>query len=365
MKKNRSQIQENNFSESLLAWYDVHKRILPWRSDPTPYKVWMSEIMLQQTQVITVIPYFERFIKAFPDFQTFSKADEDTLLKMWEGLGYYNRVRNMKRCAEIIVKDYNGLLPDTRLSLEALPGIGPYTAGAILSIAFGKRELAADGNLYRVMARITNEEGDLRNPKVLADLREYAIGLMPYTRLSDYTQAIFEQGALVCTPKNPNCCDCSIQSFCQSYIHKTQSLIPYKSKLANKKIRTITVVRIDYNNQTAIRKRKDQNLMGGLWELMTLKGHFNSNQIKEMFLNLGYIVKVDVKGRRQVAFTHIDWRIQDIHLFLIEKLEKPSQVKDLMVIELERFLATCSWVPLNSIQHEYAFSTVYLQAFST
>lgn len=364
MIKKNLKIENLNFSQALLEWYDHHQRTLPWRSDPTPYKVWMSEIMLQQTQVVTVIPYFERFIKAFPNFQALAEADEDLILKMWEGLGYYNRARNMKRCAEILVYAYEGRLPDTRKELESLPGIGPYTAGAILSIAFGRRELAADGNLYRVMARLTNEDGDLRDSKVLKSLRKYAISLMPYQRLSDYTQAIFEQGALICLPRNPDCNNCSISSFCQSYRHRTQDLIPYKSKAPKKNIRTITVVRIDCEDKTAIRKRDDHNLMGGLWELLTLEGHLTINQIQESFQNLGYKVNVQVKGKRKVLFTHIDWRIQDLHLVLADKRDKMDYSIDSNSKVIEQYLNTCLWIPMQNIRQDFAFSTVYLQAFS-
>lgn len=351
------------FSSTLIKWYAENKRELPWRSNPSPYNIWVSEIMLQQTQVIKVIPYFERFIDSFPNFYLLAQAKEDTLLKIWEGLGYYTRVRNMKRCAEILVRDYDGMLPKTREELESLPGIGPYTAGAILSIAYGQRELAADGNVYRVMARITNNRHDLRDPDFLRGLRKDALNLMPYENLSDYTQAFFEQGALICTPKKPNCPSCAIQSFCLSYKHNTQDSIPFISKAKKKNIRYVTVIRIDRDGLTAIQKREDKKLMGGLWELLTLEEHINEMFVQESFEQLGYKVKVNVKGKRRTIFTHIDWRIQDIYVEILDEFIPQFEQMDIHAHRIISFFDFCLWVPLEKVLDHYAFSKVYLGAF--
>lgn len=250
------------FSEKLLAWYDKAKRDLPWRKDVSnPYHTWLSEIMLQQTTVATVIPYFHAFVKKWTTVQGLAKASLDEVLTEWQGLGYYSRARNLHQCAQRLAQEF----PSTEEELLKLPGIGPYTAAAIASIAFGQKTAAVDGNVVRVMSRYWA----LSIPKPVKEVKEKLKNLLPNQRTGDFTQALMELGALVCRPKNPLCSSCPLQKDCQAYTLGEVDDFPLKQQKKPLPTRYTTAFVIRKNGAILLRKRPLQGLLGGMMEVPT------------------------------------------------------------------------------------------------
>ena len=250
----------------LLKWFDKSKRDLPWRKTRDPYAIWISEIMLQQTQVDTVIPFYKRWMSAYPDIKTLAQASPDSVLKHWEGLGYYSRARNLHKAARIILQDHKGIFPDEYKKVLTLPGIGRYTCGAILSIAFGQKFPVLDGNVMRVFARIFTLSDPVNTPSVQKRLWKMAEELLPLSRTGDYNESLMELGALICTPKNPKCPLCPLQKICLAEKENRQSLLPVKTgKPKIEKIRTVIAL-LWKSNRIFIQKRKAEGFLGGLWE---------------------------------------------------------------------------------------------------
>jgi A/G-specific adenine glycosylase len=250
----------------LLKWYLKEKREMPWRNSLDPYRILVSEFMLQQTQVKTVIPYFKRWIKSFPTVQKLARARESTVLKHWEGLGYYSRARNLRKSAQIIQRDYSGKVPESMNEIMKLPGVGRYTAGAVLSIAFGKKVPVLDGNVKRVLSRLCmlKENGSTRKSENI--LWESMQNLLPDTNVGDFNQAFMELGATVCLPKNPLCRLCPLKKICKSQLSEQQdNYPPPKQKASTTRIEVSAAV-IIRRNKIYIQKRKLGGLMGGLWE---------------------------------------------------------------------------------------------------
>lgn len=226
----------------LLSWYEGHARALPWRDDPTPYRVWISEIMLQQTRVEAVKPYFERFMAALPTVQALAAVEDDRLMKLWEGLGYYTRARNLKKAALMITERHGGELPGSYEALLALPGIGSYTAGAIASIAFGLPVPAVDGNVLRVISRVLADREDIRQPSVKARMERELREIMPRERTSQYNQGLIEVGAIVCVPGGePRCGECPMESICLTRRQGLWKEIPVRGALKKRKVEELTV----------------------------------------------------------------------------------------------------------------------------
>ena len=295
----------------LLQWYDAHARTLPWRDDPTPYRVWISEIMLQQTRVDTVMPYFERFIKVLPAVRDLAAVEEERLLKLWEGLGYYHRAKNLKKAAVQIMEKYAGELPPSFEELKKLPGIGPYSAGAIASIAFGARVPAVDGNVLRVIARITANGGDIGQKDVRRDIEEDVMKILPYRRTGDFNQALMELGATVCLPnREPVCHVCPVSSLCDAYGKGIQSLLPVKSKRNARRIENRTVFVILRDGRGAVRKRPEKGLLPGLWELPNVEGCLTPEQCEKV-LQAWNIVSEGIEPlcSSEHIFTHIQWHM--------------------------------------------------------
>jgi len=249
----------------LLRWFDTNARSLPWRSDPTPYKIWVSEIMLQQTQVDTAIPYFQRFMQRFPDLPSLAQAEESEVLQIWEGLGYYSRARNLYKAARVIVDEYSGQIPADVADLRSLPGIGAYTAGAIASIAFGAPEPALDANIRRVSIRLL----DFHEPpgsKTDAKLWGFARQILPDSRIGDYNQAFMDLGSAVCTPTNPLCQLCPLQGDCLAFQRGTQAELPVrkpKAKVPHKRVLAAVITRGD---EVLLARRPADGMLGNLWE---------------------------------------------------------------------------------------------------
>ncbi|MCA0456299.1 MAG: A/G-specific adenine glycosylase [Chloroflexi bacterium] len=255
------------FQKDLLAWYDLHAAPLPWRENHDAYRVWLSEIMLQQTQVETVIPYFARFLEAFPTVHDLAAAPLDQVLKLWEGLGYYSRARNLHQAAVQVSQALNGQFPQTVDGLLALPGIGRYTAGAILSIAFGQVAPLLDGNVIRVFARLTDLSADVTEPKVKDDLWKLAEEWLDHDRPGDYNQSLMELGRVVCKPRSPVCSECPISQYCKAFANGTQNERPVKKpKAATPHYDVAAGMVWNEAGQVLIAQRPLDGLLGGLWE---------------------------------------------------------------------------------------------------
>lgn len=263
---------QQQFSAPLLAWYDLYgRKDLPWQQPKHPYRVWVSEIMLQQTQVQTVIPYFNRFMTHFPTVQVLAQASEDAVLALWSGLGYYSRARNLHQTAKIITTDYNGIMPSALEQLIAFPGIGPSTAAAILSQAYNLPTAILDGNVKRVLTRFFRIEGWPEQAGIKKTLWERAKQCMPVQRCADYTQAIMDLGATCCTLKKPKCSECPIQTHCLANLHNEQQLYPTKRiKKAVPVQQQQFLVLIDENQHIFLEKKPPVGIWGGLWCLPSL-----------------------------------------------------------------------------------------------
>lgn len=259
------------FSRELLVWYDEHKRDLPWRRSRNPYHIWISEIMLQQTRVDTVIPYFTRFIEKFPTVEALATAPEEEVLKSWEGLGYYSRARNLQAAAQQVVERHEGIVPNTPEEISALKGIGPYTAGAVLSIAYGVPVPAVDGNVMRVLSRYFCLEDDIAKGPTRVKMEVLAKELIPRGRASDFNQALMELGAMVCTPKSPGCLTCPVMKHCEGRMNGMELILPIKtkSKPPRPEHRLLALVEGtgERAGQVLIRQRPATGLLARMWEL--------------------------------------------------------------------------------------------------
>ena len=261
-KKNIDKLDIKSFQDDLIGWFASEQRDLPWRKDQDPYKVWVSEIMLQQTRVDTVIPYFNTFLKYFPTIEALANADEEKVLKAWEGLGYYSRVRNLQSAVREVHEKYNGKVPDSPVEISSLKGVGPYTAGAILSIAYGKPEPAVDGNVMRVLSRILLIWDDIAKSSSRKVFEEAVRELISHENPSFFNQALMELGALICTPTSPSCLLCPVREHCQAFHEGVQKELPIKTK--KKKQRSVQLAAGIFTNEKGmilIRKRPDTGLL--------------------------------------------------------------------------------------------------------
>ena len=259
--------QLTRLTPPLLEWYRDHRRELPWRSDPTPYHVWVSEIMLQQTRVAAVLGYYRRFIAALPGVEDLAAVEEDRLLKLWQGLGYYNRARNLRKAARQIVERYGGRFPDTFEDLLTLAGVGDYTAGAIASIAFGRPEPAVDGNVLRVIARVTGDGSDISRPDTKKATRALLARVIPLDAPGRFNQALMELGALVCLPNGAPACDrCPAAPLCVARREGRTDALPVRGAKHPRKVERRTVCLIFHENRVALRRRPGRGLLAGLWE---------------------------------------------------------------------------------------------------
>jgi A/G-specific adenine glycosylase len=333
----------SHFAQLLLAWYAQNARLLPWRGHSDPYAIWVSEIMLQQTRVETVIPYFERWMLQFPSIQALADADLQEVLRCWEGLGYYGRARNLHQAAQILARDYKGSLPRDVPSLIRLPGIGRYTAGAIASIAFGLDEPVLDGNVRRVMARTGNVDDPLPSAEGERKLWKLAAEQLPPGQSGAYNQALMDLGATICIPRLPDCVRCPLKDICQAYALGFQEKLPVISPKAAIPHHTVAAAAIRKKDLVLITQRPLSGLLGGLWEFPGGKlqpgeelGDCLKREIREELgveITLGHPL-----GVYQHAYTH--FRIT-LHAFACELWNsaepRPLQVNDLRWIEPARF----------------------------
>ena len=321
----------------LLKWYDTNKRILPWRQIPTPYRVWVSEIMLQQTRVEAVKPYFERFIKALPDVAALAEAKEELLLKLWEGLGYYNRVRNLQKAAIQIVQEYGGRMPGSYEELLKLPGIGSYTAGAVASIAFGEPVPAVDGNVLRVIARYRQDERQVDDGKVKEAVEQDLRQVIPVLRPGDFNQALMEIGACVCLPGGaPLCGKCPLAQACMAHEAGTELDYPKKQPKKPRKIEDKTVLVVMDDNKAAVRKRGAKGLLAGMYEFPSIEGFCTAEEVAGYLSDQGLrILRIQPLEEARHVFTHKEWHMRG-YLVRVDELEpgpRKGEMGDWLYIE--------------------------------
>lgn len=296
-------------AQLLLHWYQQNARALPWRKTHDPYRVWISEVMLQQTRVETVIPYYERWMREFPDLASLAKADEGEVLQLWEGLGYYSRPRNLLKSARMLAETYQGRFPASVEELKKLPGVGEYMTGALASIALGKDEIALDGNGLRVFARLVQYEFPINKPEGKAALGDVMRKMLPPGKAGDFNQAIMDLGSSICTPKNPDCNACPLQSQCEAFRNGSQAQFPLKERKAPVPHHLVVAVVICRGDEVLIDKRKANGLLGGLWEFPGGKVEagedFQTALKREIMEELGVNIKVGKSmGKYRHAYTH-------------------------------------------------------------
>ena len=302
-------------ADSLVSWFEANKRKMPWRDDPTPYHVYVSEIMLQQTRVDTVRPYYLRFIRELPDLKALAGCEEERLLKLWEGLGYYSRVRNMKRTAEICVREYGGEIPADREAVLRLPGIGNYTAGAILSIACHKPEPVADGNVLRVLSRLLGSRRDVSDPSVRKWIEEELRAfLLQWAEKEGHdpgtlNQALMELGALVCLPNGaPKCTECPWKDRCSASLSGLTEEIPVKSPRKARETVEKTVFAVRRGERLALVKNSHTGLLSGLYGLPEMPGTLSEEEVRGLFEEMPVLVRSLPEEKH--IFTHREWRMK-------------------------------------------------------
>jgi A/G-specific adenine glycosylase len=313
--KRRTRIQQ-----ALLNWYAAGARDLPWRRTQDPYAIWLSEIMLQQTRVATAIPYYERFLKRFPTIGHLARARLDTVLKLWEGLGYYSRARNLHKAAKEIVTRFQGRVPRTRDELLTLPGIGRYTAGAVASIAFGQRAPLVDGNVERVLCRVFRIHGSPKDAAIKKRIWSLAEDLLPDDQVGRFNQGLMELGSEICTPRSPNCQECPLARLCEANRHNEQESLPTRTAKKPLPSHAVVVGVIYRNGRILIDKRQPKGLLGGLWEFPG--GKVKPGESLESALHREIREELDIEievGRRiaTVQHTYTHFHIE-IHAFECE-----------------------------------------------
>jgi len=303
-------------ANQIVQWYQANKRKMPWRDVNNPYYTWISEIMLQQTRIEAVMDYYQRFIIELPTLKDLAEVSDDRLLKLWEGLGYYSRAKNLKKSAVMVMENYNGQLPNDFDLLKKLPGIGDYTAGAIASIAYNLKAPAVDGNVLRVLTRFNENPIDIRDNKVKEIFANEIKPIIP-NEAGDFTQGIMELGETVCLPNTmPLCEKCPLKKDCKSYAHQTQMQFPVISPKPDKKIEEKTVLIVKCGEEFCITKRPLDVLLGGLYEFLTLDGYKKQNEINDCLSQIGFQVKSIKKIEKAThIFTHIKW---EMHGYLVE-----------------------------------------------
>ncbi len=328
------EFEKDRIIEPLLQWFGANARRLPWREEVTPYRVWVSEIMLQQTRVEAVKPYFQHFMEALPDVRALAECPEDVLLKLWEGLGYYNRVRNMQKAAQTVMQEYGGQLPADYDALLSLSGIGHYTAGAIASIAFGIPVPAVDGNVLRVITRLCGDESDIMKQSVRNGMEQELLRFMPKDRAGAFNQALMELGAVVCVPNGaPLCAGCPWEASCRARAAGSWERIPVKTKAKARRIEARTVFVIRIGDQVALNQRPGKGLLAGLYEFPNTAGHLNEQQALCWVQEQGIApLRIQPLEEAKHIFSHVEWHMQG-YMIQADELEHPDD--KLLFVEVD------------------------------
>lgn len=328
----------------LTDWHAVNRRSLPWRDSPTPYTVWISEIMLQQTRIEAVIPYYHRFLNELPDVAALAACDEERLLKLWEGLGYYSRARNLKKAAEKVMADFGGELPRTAAELRTLPGIGDYTAGAIASIACGEGEPAVDGNVLRVVMRLLARGDDVLSQKTKSDVSDALRRIYPRGEAAGLlTEGLMELGEMVCIPNGEaRCLLCPLFSRCRAAASGTVALYPVRSAKKQRRIEARTVLLLRCGERYAIEKRSDKGLLAGLWQLPNRYGSLSEAELREQLAAEGLVpLQIEALGKATHIFTHVEWHMVGYR------------------VELAAESASLVWKTVDELDADYAIPTAF------
>lgn len=317
--------------EPLLEWYPSHARRLPWREEPTPYHVWVSEIMLQQTRVEAVKPFYARFMEALPDVQSLAECETDRLLKLWEGLGYYNRVRNMQIAARTIMSEYGGVIPADYEELLKLKGIGHYTAAAISSIAYQRPAAAVDGNVLRILMRVSEDDSDIAKQSVKTEVENLLLPVVPHDRAGMFTQAMMELGATVCVPNGEPLCDqCPWQTRCLAHAHGTTDRIPVKAKPKARRLEKKTVLVIRDGDRVLLQKRPDGGLLAGMYEFPYLEGYPSEKKILDFVKEQGLSpIRIQKLPEAKHIFSHVEWQMRGYAILV----EEPKIDSGLLFVE--------------------------------
>lgn len=329
--------------EPLLKWYQENKRQLPWREEKNAYHIWLSEIMLQQTRIEAVKKYYDRFIKEVPTIHDLANIEEEKLLKLWEGLGYYNRARNLKKAAQMIQKDYQGKMPTSYQKLITLPGIGEYTAGAISSIAYDEKMPAVDGNVLRVVSRILANKKDVLLPETKKEVTVLLKEIMP-KQAGDFNEALMELGELVCLPNGkPLCEKCPLKEYCKANKKELTDQIPVRKIKTKRKQEEKTVfILITKTKEIAIQKRKEKGLLSGMYEFPNIGKKMKIQEIEELLAEWKLEVKAVQKiGTYKHVFTHIDWYMEGYQVEVTKKDEDYI------------------WVSKQELEEDYAMPTAF------
>lgn len=324
---------EDRMVTPLMKWFKKSARVLPWRENPTAYNVWVSEIMLQQTRVEAVKPYYDRFMKLFPNVNALAKAEDEELLKAWEGLGYYNRVRNLKKAALEICKNFEGRMPDSYEEIIKLPGIGSYTAGAVLSIAYNQKVPAVDGNVLRVLARIRGDYRDILDAKVKKDIEDDVRSFMPEDA-SAFNQAMMELGAMVCVPNGaPKCEECPVSAFCYAKAQGCGSELPVKKPKKKRTIEEKTVLIIQDGSKTVLKKRPEGGLLAGMYEFPMLEGVKSKEEVLAYLKDEGFkMLRIKKAPEGKHIFSHKEWHMKG-YVIKVDELEPFCGKEDFLFVE--------------------------------
>ncbi len=329
---------------ALLPWYGAAKRDLPWRQDREPYHIWLSEIMLQQTRVEAVKGYYARFLAALPTVEALTQADDELLHKLWEGLGYYSRVRNLKKAAQVVMERHGGAFPREYEAVLALPGVGPYTAGAICSIAFDQPRAAVDGNVLRVISRLTEDGTPIDQPAYKKAVQSALEAVYP-AQAGDFTQALMELGATLCGPNwKPRCQECPCRAFCGGALHGTAEQFPVKGakKAPRKEKRTVFVLSCD--GSFGVEKRPNSGLLAGLWQFPNVEGWLEPEQALAAVEAMGLRPREVLRQlERKHIFTHIRWNMRGIYL------------------EVDKIGGGLTWLTAEEIEEKAALPTAFRQ----
>lgn len=314
-------LEINEFKHDLLKWFDENQRQMPWRETKNPYYIWLSEVMLQQTQVNTVRPYYNAFIERFPTIEALSTTNEEDVLKYWEGLGYYSRVRNFHEAVKEVHNKYNGKVPDDPESFQSLKGVGPYTNAAVMSIVHNHPLPAVDGNVLRVWSRLTCNDADIAQPKTK---KLFEKELQPFvdTKSGDFNQAMMELGATICTPKKPICILCPVQKHCEAFAEGVVSELPVKKKKIKKKTIDYDVLYITNREGQILIRKRDTKLLNGMWEFPMFEQDTSIDAIED---ELDAVITIENEPVIQTkhVFTHMTWNMKVYKAYMQKENIKP------------------------------------------
>ncbi|MGE7921057.1 A/G-specific adenine glycosylase [Viridibacillus sp. NPDC093762] len=345
---------KHQFQQALVEWFNKEKRDLPWRKTNDPYKIWVSEVMLQQTRVDTVIPYYERFLSEFPTIRHLADAPEEKLLKQWEGLGYYSRARNLQAGVREVVENYNSKVPDNRPEISKLKGVGPYTAGAILSIAYNKAEHAVDGNVMRVLSRVLLIEEDIALPKTKKTFENAVMELIDPIHPSEFNQGLMELGAMICTPTSPKCLLCPVREFCTAFNEGNPENLPIKTKkIKMKHIPYDVYVVRNTKGQFLIEKRPEKGLLANMWQFPIIERKTDTDITNETILSEQY--SLNLLSREKLTsfkhiFSHLTWHIESYFVSCEEQQIIPDNCQWFTVEEMS---ALPMPVPMQKVWQRY------------